>query len=368
VTRELAEVETPALLVDLDALERNLGEMAELARAAGVALRPHWKTHKCPEIARRQVALGAAGGTVAKPSEAEAFLDAGFDDVLIATPVVDPAKIDHLIERGRQAKVAVLVESPEGADRWDEGARRAGVRIPVMLEVDSGMGRTGVAPGSAAVELAREVTARRGLRLLGVMTHAGHAYEAGSAEQVAGIGHAEGQRLVETAGAIRAAGIECTVVSVGSTPTVRHSARVPGVTEIRPGNYVFHDRTQVGLGVVGEERCALTVLATVVARPSADRIVVDAGSKTLSSDRARGGAEGFGHVARRPELRVVRVWEEHGLIDAGGAAAAGFRVGDRVRILPNHACVTVNLHEKLVAVRGESVEGVWSIAARGRVA
>jgi D-serine deaminase-like pyridoxal phosphate-dependent protein len=366
VSRELAELETPALLVDLDALERNLGEMAELARAAGVALRPHWKTHKCPEIARRQIVLGAVGGTVAKPSEAEAFLDAGFDDLLIATPVVDAAKIDRLIQRARGARLAVLVESAEGVSRWDERARRAGVRVSVMLEIDSGMGRTGVAPGSPAVELARDVAARPGLRLLGVMTHAGHAYEAGSVQEGAAIGRAEGERLVETAQAVRAAGIDCPVVSVGSTPTVRHSSRVPGVTEIRPGNYVFHDRTQVGLGVVGEDRCALTVLATVVATPSADRVVVDAGSKTLSSDRARGGAAGFGHVAGRPELSVARVWEEHGLIE--DASGVGLRVGDRVRVVPNHACVVVNLHERLVAARGEKVEAVWSIAARGRVA
>ncbi|MGQ0719932.1 MAG: alanine racemase [Candidatus Eiseniibacteriota bacterium] len=363
----LSELETPAVLVDLDVLERNLRDMADLARSAGVALRPHWKTHKCPEIARRQIAAGAVGGTVAKPTEAEAFLDAGFTDLLIATPVVDPAKIGRIIARARDAAVAVLIESAEGAARWDEGARRAGTWVPVLLEVDSGMGRTGVAPGPAAVELARGIARRPGLRLLGVMTHAGHAYEAASPEAVAAAGRTEGERLVGTAEEIRSAGIDCPVVSVGSTPTVRHSARVPGVTEIRPGNYVFHDRTQVGLGVVPEERCALTVLATIVARPSPRRIVVDAGSKTLSSDRARGGAEGFGQVAGRPELRVERVWEEHGAIE-DAAGAADLRIGSRVRIVPNHACVAVNLHERLIAVRGERVEDVWSIAARGRVA
>jgi D-serine deaminase-like pyridoxal phosphate-dependent protein len=367
VIADLAELETPALLVDLDVLERNLQEMADLARTAGVSLRPHWKTHKCPEIARWQIAAGAVGGTVAKASEAEVFLDAGFADLLIATPVVDPAKIERLIARARNGNVTVLIESAEGAARWDECARRAETRVSVLLEVDSGMGRTGAAPGGAAVELARDIARKPGLRLLGVMTHAGHGYEAASPADLAAIGRAEGERLVDTARAIRGAGIDCAVVSVGSTPTIRYSARIPGVTEIRPGNYVFHDRTQTGLGVVGEERCALTVLATVVARPSSDHVVVDAGSKTLSSDRARGGAVGFGHVAGRPALRVGRLWEEHGRIDDAGAAA-DLRVGSRLRIVPNHACVAVNLHERLVAVRGGKVEAVWSIAARGRVA
>jgi len=197
------------------------------------------------------------------------------------------------------------------------------------------------------------------------MTHAGHAYGA-APEEIPKIGRAEGEQLVATAEAIRAAGMDCPVVSVGSTPTVRHSARVSGVTEIRPGNYVFHDAIQVALGVVPPERCALTVLATVLARPSTDRIVVDAGSKTLTSDRRRGEGTAFGPVVGSAGLEVRRVWEEHGLID--GAAGSALRIGDRVRILPNHACTAVNLHDRLVAVRGDRVEAVWNVATRGRVA
>ncbi|HMB71159.1 MAG TPA: alanine racemase, partial [bacterium] len=279
------QLETPALLVDLDVLERNLDEMAALARKHDVALRPHWKTHKCPDIARMQTERGAVGGTVAKPGEAREFLAEGFRDILIATPVVDPRKIDRMLAAQGSADLAVLVESRDGARRWSAGAERAGVRLDVMMDVDVGMGRTGVAPGEDAVALARAIAADSHLRLRGVMTHAGHGYGAASPEELAEIGRAEGKILVETAEAVRAAGIPCPEVSVGSTPTVRHSAAVRGVTEIRPGNYVFHDGIQVSLGVVGAERCALTVLATVIARPAPDRVILDSGSKTLATDR-----------------------------------------------------------------------------------
>lgn len=359
------QLETPALLVDLDVLERNLEDMAALAGRHGLALRPHWKTHKCPEIARLQLRHGAVGGTVAKPAEALAFLAAGFHDLLIATPVVDPRKIDRLLEARGNARIAVLVESGEGARRWAAGAERAGAPLDVLLDVDTGMGRTGVAPGEAAVELARAIAEEPRLRFQGVMTHAGHGYGASSPEELAAIGRAEGETLVATAEAIRGSGIECRIVSVGSTPTVRHSAAVPGVTEIRPGNYVFHDGIQVALGVVPRSRCALTVLATVTARPATDRVVLDAGSKTLTSDRGRGGPAGFGFLKEAPDLTIARVWEEHGLIQV--PAEAELRIGDRVQVVPNHACVVVNLHERLIAVRGDRVEGVWRIAARGLV-
>jgi D-serine deaminase-like pyridoxal phosphate-dependent protein len=365
------QLETPALLVDLDVLERNVDDMAALARKHGVALRPHWKTHKCPEIARMQIARGAAGGTVAKPGEALELLAAGFDDLLIATPVVDPRKIDRVLAARGAATLAALVESEDGARRWSAGAERAGLRLDVLLDVDTGMGRTGVEPGEAAVALARAIAADRHLRLRGVMTHAGHGYAASSPEEIAAIGRAEGGILVRTAEEVRAAGIPCPVVSVGSTPTVRHSAAVPGVTEIRPGNYVFHDGIQVALGVVPWERCALTVLATVTARPARDRVILDAGSKTLSTDRGRGDVTGFGRLLEAPGLTVTRVWEEHGLIRVPAEADQGgtnLLPGDRVRVVPNHACVTVNLHDRLIAARSGRVEAVWRIAARGLVA
>ena len=365
-------LETPALLVDSDRLDRNLGEMADLAREAGVALRPHWKTHKCPDLARRQIELGAVGGTVAKAGEAEIFFAAGFEDLLVATPVVDPRKIDRLLAARGHSRLAVLVESLEGARLWGEGAARAGKPVTVLLEVDTGMRRTGVTPGDEAVPLGKNLAGDPWLEFRGVLTHAGHAYGARSSEEIAEIGRTEGETLVRTAESLRAAGIECPVVSVGSTPTVRYSMRVSGVTEIRPGNYPFHDVIQVGLGVVPEDRCALSLLATVVARPAPDRVVVDSGSKSLSSDRGvtGGSLDGFGRVLGpdggfRQDAKVVRLSEEHGILEVEEAVA--WSVGDRIRIVPNHACATVNLHRELHLVRGADLVESWEVAARGRI-
>jgi len=364
----LDELETPALVVDADILDANLHAMQALARETGTRLRPHWKTHKCPELARRQRELGAIGGTVAKTAEAEVFLAAGFDDVLVATPVVDPRKVARLLAARGDAALTVLIESEEGLAHWAAAAGAASARgeraVGVLLEVDTGMHRTGVPAGAEAVPLAKAIAGTPGLELRGVMTHAGHAYGATSPAEIERIGREEGELLVRTAEAVRAAGPPCPVVSVGSTPTVRHSARVPGVTEIRPGNYVFHDGIQVALGVAPESACALTVLATVTARPAADRVVTDAGTKTLSADRGAIGVPGHGRVAGGAD-RVSRLSEEHGILAVDPAAT--YRIGDRIRILPNHACVTVNLHDRLHVVRAGRVEAAWAVAARGCV-
>ncbi len=361
----LEELETPRLLVERDVLERNIADLAEFAHAAGLALRPHFKTHRCPEIARMQVRAGAVGGTVAKTAEAEVFARGGVHDLVVATPVVERPKIDRVLALGATTRLTALVESDAGVRAWAQRAREAGKRAAVMLEVDVGHGRTGVTPGPGVTDLARRIVAEPSLEFRGLLTHAGHAYGAGSPAELREIGRAEGAILAAAAGALREAGIPCSVVSVGSTPTVRDAGRVAGVTEVRPGNYVFHDRIQVRLGVVTEERCALSVLATVVARPAPERVVLDAGSKVLSSDRGVGAAQvpGFGAVLGAPDQVLERLSEEHGILRV--PPGASYRIGDRVRVLPNHACVTTNLHDELVVVRGPAVDAVWRIEARG---
>lgn len=233
----------------------------------------------------------------------------------------------------------------------------------MRLKVDVGLHRVGVAP-EQATGVARAIADLPGLQLEGVFTHAGHAYGEPSARGVAAVGRQEGETLVAVAGALREAGMEIREVSVGSTPTAPHAISVGGVTECRPGNYVYHDASQVSLGTCGLEDCAMTVLATVTSAPAADRAVLDAGSKTLSSDPLRPRGEGFGWVLGR-RARVARLSEEHGVlaVDAGER----FRVGERVRVLPNHACVVSNLHDRVLAVRAGRVEAEWRVAARGRV-
>ncbi len=359
----IAELPTPVVLVDLDVLERNIAAMALRARQAGVRLRPHAKTHKCPEIASLQRAAGAWGLALAKVGEAEVFVAAGFDDVFVAFPVVGEDKGRRLLRLADRARIAGGTDSVEGARTLARPFREAGRTLDVLVKVDVGFARVGVPPEGAA-DLARRVADLPGLRLRGVFTHAGHGYLAETRAALDEIATAEGERLVEAAEALRAAGLPVEEVSVGSTPTASRAMRVAGVTECRPGNYVFHDASQVALGSCQPEDCALSVLARVVSVPAPGRAVVDAGSKTLSSDPLRPLAGGYGQIPGR-RSRVERLSEEHGLI--GVASGESFRVGERVRILPNHACSVVNLHDSLVGVSGERVEALLRVAARGRV-
>jgi D-serine deaminase-like pyridoxal phosphate-dependent protein len=356
-------LETPAVLIDLDVVDRNVAAMAARARSHGVRLRPHAKTHKLPEIARLQLAAGAAGLSVAKTGEAEVFAGAGFDDLFVAYPVVGADKGRRLMELSDRVRLAVGVDSEEGARTLSEVFGPARRTLDVVLKVDVGLHRAGVAP-EAAVEVARRIVALPALRLRGVFTHAGQAYLEETVQGVAEVGRHEGRTLAAVGQALREAGMPIEEVSVGSTPTAPHAMAEPGVTECRPGNYVYHDASQVGLGSCAIEDCAMTVLATVVSVPAPDRAVLDAGSKTLSSDPLRPRPGGYGWILGR-RSRIDRLSEEHGVVSV--EPGESFRVGERVRVLPNHACVVSNLHDVLVGVRGERVEAELAVAARGRV-
>lgn len=357
------DLQTPAALVDLDRAERNIAAMAERARAAGVKLRPHAKTHKSPDIARRQRAAGAAGLSVAKTSEAEVFAREGFDDLFVAFPVVGADKGRRLLALSDRVRLAVGVDSVEGAETLAAPFREAGRTLDVLLKVDVGLHRVGVAPETAA-DFARRIADLPGLRLRGIFTHAGHSYGGETPAAVAEVGRSEGEIMARAGAAIAALGLGPLEISVGSTPSAPHAMKVPGVTECRPGNYVYHDASQVALGTCGLDECALTVLATVVSVPAAGRAVVDAGSKTLSNDPLRPLAGGFGWILGA-RSRLSRLSEEHGVIDVADGDV--FRVGQRVRILPNHSCVVSNLHDFVTAIRGDRVEDRLPIAARGCV-
>jgi len=357
------DVSTPAVLIDVDVLDRNIARMAERARAAGVALRPHGKTHKLLEVGRRQLAAGARGLSLAKTSEAEVFAAAGFEDIFVAFPVVGADKGRRLLALAEKIRLAVGVDSVDGARTLGDVFAAAGRRLDVRLKIDSGLHRVGVLP-EQAVGVARAIAELPGIALTGVFTHAGHAYGESEPPGVAAVAQHEGRTMVAVADALRHAGLEIRDVSVGSTPTARQAMTVAGVTECRPGNYVYHDASQVSLGTCGLDDCAMTVVATVVSVPAPDRAVLDAGSKTLSTDPLRPKAEGHGWVLGR-KARLSKLSEEHGVL----AVEEGerFRVGERVRVLPNHACVVSNLHDRVLAVRGERVEEEWRVAARGRV-
>ncbi len=360
----LYDLDTPVLVVDLDRLEANVEDMAARARAAGVRLRPHTKTHKTPEIARLQVAAGAAGITVAKLGEAEVMAGAGLTDILVAYPLVGAAKLERLARLREVSRVIVSLDSLEVARGLGALGVASGEPVEVYVEVDTGLHRLGRPVGEATAELVERVAAVPGIRVLGLMTHAGHAYGVGPgelealvAEEVAGL------RATMALSALR--GVEIGELSVGSTPTARAELASAGVTEARPGTYVFNDTTMIELGAATEATCAAHVLATVVSRPSEDRFVIDAGSKCLTSDGD--DRPGWLRVAGRDDLAFEFLNEEHGVGRLDPEPGRGLAVGDKVLVIPSHVCPVVNLFDSMTLVREGRVEGEWAIAARGRV-
>ncbi|HWF74869.1 MAG TPA: alanine racemase [Solirubrobacteraceae bacterium] len=357
-----AELDTPCLLVDVDRLDGNIRRMAELIAGAGVRLRPHAKTHKLFEVANRQLAAGAGGLTVAKLGEAEMLVGHGVGDVFIAYPLWGQRKWERLCHLAEQAAVRVSADSYEVCAGIASVAARRGLSIPVRIEVDTGFGRCGVQSAEEALALAARLERLRGVELVGVMSFAGQTY-AGGPERVREGALADAGALLEVATALRESGFDTSEISVGSTPGTAYVAELGAVTEIRPGTYVFSDRDQVALGWGTLDGCALTVLATVVSRPTPTRAVIDAGSKTLSSDRA-GTAEGFGAVRGHAEWNLTSLSEEHGILEVTAGEAP---IGTPVEIVPNHACATLNLHDWVAAVSDNLVGDWWRVEGRGLV-
>jgi D-serine deaminase-like pyridoxal phosphate-dependent protein len=363
-TMTAAEIDTPALVVDLDIMERNLSRVAGYARDHGLRLRPHTKTHKSVSLARRQIALGAAGLTVAKVGEAEVMLGAEPDDVLVAFPIIGQTKLARLMQVARRTRVTVALDNALSARQLSDAASAAQVQIGVLAEMDVGLGRVGVAPGEV-LALAQTMEKLPHLRFEGITFYPGQVKsvdDAGLAEmaRVSGI-------LRGVLDQFQAAGVEARIVSGGSTPTLFHSHELHGMTEIRPGTYVFNDINTVGSGACALEDCAATILATVVSTARPGQMIIDGGSKTFSSDRLSNSSEvTFGHLVEAPGARFHKMNEEHGFIDLTRADAE-FRVGDRVHMIPNHICVAVNLHERVYGLRGDTVEEVWTVDARGKL-
>jgi D-serine deaminase-like pyridoxal phosphate-dependent protein len=358
-------LDTPLIAVDHDLLERNIAEMSALAVSHGVALRPHAKTHKSPHIARLQLEAGAVGLTCAKLGEAEVLVDqGGVSDIVIAYPIVGDIKIQRLLRLLDRARVIVAVDTHQAAAALSQ-AISAGDRIlDTYVEVNTGQDRAGAYAGQEAVDLAIAVSQMPGLRLAGVMTHEGHAGFS-SPDEIAAIAQGAGHALVDTAERIRLQGIEVANVSVGSTPASWFTPRVPGITEMRPGTYVFHDNNAFRHGRIGPDRCAARVVATVVSRPAPERAIVDAGSKALALDPSP-SHPGYGYIVGHPGATIARLSEEHGVVTLA-SAERGFDIGDRIEIIPNHICPAVNLTDELVIVRDGHVVDRWPVAARGKV-
>lgn len=361
---DIEAIDTPALVVDLDKMERNIKRMALKAKEAGVRLRPHVKTHKSPWIALKQLEHGAAGITVAKIGEAEVMRKHGVTDILIAYPIVGEQKLRRLEKLAADTEVTVALDSVEAARGISEVGRRLGRTLSLYIDVDTGLARCGRQPGEETLQLAREIAKLPYVRITGLMTHAGHSYKADSTEEQLRISRMEGELLVSTKRLIlEKLGIDIPEISVGSTPTAFYCKEVDGITEIRPGTYVFGDATMVSLGLVEVDECALTIHTTVVSRPSEDRAIIDAGSKTLSSDKGA-YTEGHGWIVSAPHVRIDRLSEEHGVM----LTPHDFPVviGERLEVIPSHVCPAVNLADELIGIRNGKVEAVIPVEARGK--
>jgi D-serine deaminase-like pyridoxal phosphate-dependent protein len=360
--RTIHDLDTPVPLVDVDRMHANLRRVGEYCRAHGLAWRPHAKTHKSPALAAKQVRAGAVGVTVATPREAEVMAQT-VDDLLLAYPPIGQAKLRRLMALPERVRLTVGLDSVEALRGLAQAAREAGRRVGVLVEVDAGMGRVGVQSAADAVALARAAADEEGVDYRGVMFYPGHVRD-NVARQDEGI-RAVTERIGGVLRALEEAGLAPEVVSGGSTPTFWRSHDIEGLTEVRPGTSIFNDRTTAEIGACGWDENAYSVLATVVSVAVPGQAVVDAGSKALAKEEIRADTVGYGALLDRPEIVVKSVSEEHGLLDLSRTDWRP-RIGERVRIVPNHVCVSVNLHERLYGVRGDEVVEVWDVAARGR--
>ncbi len=358
------DIPTPALLVDINKLRANIDQMAERARAAGVALRPHIKTHKTPAIAHMQIAAGAVGITCAKLGEAEVMAAAGIRDILVAYPIVGNDKIERLLNLARLVTLATTVDTLEAAATLSRAAIARGQRIDVLVEIDSGYGRCGVAPGQPTLDLVQAVSRLPGLRFRGLMVMAGHIYKEHDRERQRAVAQAEANLGVEHARLLRERGIEVAVISVGSTPAARFLTEVKGMTEARPGTYVFNDIINADLGVCTRDQIALTVLTTVVSVPSPDRFIVDAGSKTLTDSKSS-RIPGRGPIVGMDGVSVTWLCEEHGIVNLPPGVSPP-PLGAKLEVLPNYVSDVVNLADRLWVVDDEEVLGTWAVQARGK--
>lgn len=347
------EYGTPALVIDMDRVERNIQRVQKICDAAGVANRPHIKTHKSPLLAQLQIKAGARGITCQKLGEAEVMAEAGLDDILISYNLIGEEKVARLGALLAKTNVTVAADNSVVIAGLPGAAAAAGRPLPIVIECDTGRKRAGVETPAEAIALAGQIAAAPGLSFAGFLMYPTES------------GWADAQRFYDEAlTGVRQLGLDAAIVSTGGSPNLKHVGQLKGATEHRPGTYIYNDRMQVAAGVATWDDCALHVYSTVVSRAAPDRGILDAGSKTLTADT--GGLEGYGLILEHPQVKIARFAEEHGFLDLSGSNTRP-AVGDVVRIVPNHVCVVVNMADEVVMVRGEEIVGVLPVAARGRL-
>lgn len=347
------EYGTPCAVIDMDRVERNIARIQKACDEAGIANRPHIKTHKNPMLAQLQIKAGAKGITCQKLGEAEIMADSGIDDILISYNLLGDEKMARLGALQGKANVTVAADNSVVIGDLPKAAAASGRPLPVVVECDTGRKRAGVETPAEAIALAREIAGSKGLSFAGFMLYPTET------------GWADAQKFYDEAQAgVRAHGLDATIVSTGGTPNLVNLGKLKGGTEHRFGTYIYNDRMQVAAGVATWDDCALHIYSTVVSRAGPERGILDAGSKTLTSDT--GGLEGHGLILEHPEAKIARFAEEHGFLDLSRSNTRP-NVGDVVRIVPNHVCVVVNMMDEVVMVRGDEILGTLPVAARGKL-
>ncbi|WP_424631095.1 D-TA family PLP-dependent enzyme [Bradyrhizobium sp. SYSU BS000235] len=347
------EYGTPALVIDMDRVERNIARIQAICDTAGVANRPHIKTHKSPFLAQLQIQAGAQGITCQKLGEAEVMADAGLDNILISYNLIGEEKVARLGALLARTNVTVAADNAVVIAGLSNAGISAGRPLPVVIECDTGRKRAGVETPAEAIDLAKQIAGTPGLSFAGFMLYPTET------------GWQEAQRFYNDAlGGVRQLGLNPTIVSTGGSPNLKNVGNLDGATEHRPGTYIYNDRMQVAAGVATWDDCALHVYSTVVSRAAPERGILDAGSKTLTADS--GGLDGYGLILEHPEARIARFAEEHGFLDLSKTNSRP-AIGDVVRIVPNHVCVVVNMADEVVMVRGDEIIGTLPVAARGKL-
>jgi len=350
------EIDTPALLIDLDLVDENISVMAGYFRGVDSGLRPHVKTHKTPILAHKQLEAGAIGITCAKLGEAEVMRAGGIEDILIANQIVGPLKTEKLANLAKHAHITVAVDNLDNIKMLSDAASHKGIKLGALIEIDIGMGRCGVEPGQEALELARNIVQSPGLHFHGLMGYEGHIiFEAHLDKKEKEARSAIGL-LLDTKQLLESDGIEVSTISCGGTGTYDIVSSIPGVTEVQAGSYItmdgkYHETRH-------EFKCALTLLTTVISIHEGGRVIVDCGRKSLSQDF------GMSKIVDFEGVGLQSLSEEHGILELGRSDAQ-FKIGQKIEVLPNHGCTTINLHDNFIGIRNAKVEVVWPIAARG---
>jgi D-serine deaminase-like pyridoxal phosphate-dependent protein len=352
------ELDTPILMIDLDLMESNIARMAEFFGSVGANLRPHTKTHKTPIIAHKQINAGAIGVTCAKLGEAEVMVNSGIKHILIANEIITPFKIEKLLCLARHAEIIVAVDNEENVEHLSNSAYNKGVNLKVLVEVDIGMKRCGVAPGEPALKLANKVEKSKNLTFAGLMGYEGHTVTIPDFSQRKYETEKSVNLLIETKDLIERNGLHVEIMSGGGTGTYNITGKYPEMTEIQAGSYVVMDAYYKN--VVNEFDCALTVLSSVISKPQKDVAIIDAGMKTVTKEFGLPLVKGIKGV------ELASLSEEHGNLDIG-ESIIDLKRGDKVELIPTHCCTTINLHDKFYGIRNGRLETIWDIAGRGKV-